>query len=142
MGKLEPILCLLVLTLAQPASPGDGGGAKTPPGGRIAVLRKQIETLRTKKDVQGLQKLGAEIKAEWLAKKSPTHYQAILDLCLAICSTRTTEPGINESIRDLVADGLPAAWREGPLLETVEYPDVLVSKAVSDGAALDPTPGS
>ena len=47
--------------------------------------------------------------------------------------------GRTNAMRDLVADGLPAAWREGPLLENVEYPDVLVARAVSDGAALDLT---
>jgi hypothetical protein len=52
---------------------------------------------------------------------------------MAFCS----RAGRTNAIHDLVADGFPAAWREGPLLETVEYPDVLVSKAVSDGAALD-----
>jgi hypothetical protein len=45
--------------------------------------------------------------------------------------------GRTNAIHDLVADGLPAAWREGPLLERVEYPDVLVAKAVGDGTALD-----
>ena len=48
-------------------------------------------------------------------------------------------PICTNAIHDLVADGLPAAWREGPLLQDVEYPDVLVAKAVSDGAALDLT---
>jgi len=52
---------------------------------------------------------------------------------VAFCS----RAGRTNAIHDLVADGLPAAWREGPLLERVEYPDVLVTKAVSDGTALD-----
>ena len=47
---------------------------------------------------------------------------------VAFCS----RAGRTNAIHDLVADGLPAAWREGPLLENVEYPDVLVAKAVSD----------
>jgi hypothetical protein len=54
---------------------------------------------------------------------------------VAFCS----RAGRTNAIHDLVAEGLPAAWREGPLLENVEYPDVLVAKAVSDGAALDLT---
>ena len=54
---------------------------------------------------------------------------------VAFCS----RAGRTNAIHDLVADGLPAAWREGPLLENVQYPDVLVAKAVSDGAALDLT---
>jgi hypothetical protein len=101
MAKLKVTLGLLLL-FVQPAIPGDGGGAKSLPDGRIAELRKQIASLRAKTDVKGLRQLGVEIKAEWLANKSPTHYQAILELCLAMSSTRTTEPGINESIRDLV----------------------------------------
>ena len=52
---------------------------------------------------------------------------------VAFCS----RAGRTNAMHDLVADGLPAAWREGPLLESVEYPDVLVAKAVSDGTALD-----
>lgn len=47
--------------------------------------------------------------------------------------------GRTNALHDLVVDGLPAAWREGPLLEHVEYPEVLVARAVSDGAALDLT---
>lgn len=45
--------------------------------------------------------------------------------------------GRRSGLRDLVAFGPPAAWRDGPVLEQAAYPDVLVAKAVSDGAALD-----
>jgi len=38
---------------------------------------------------------------------------------------------------DLVANGLPEAWKNGPLLQEAAYPQVLVAGAVSDGAALD-----
>jgi hypothetical protein len=100
--SIKVILWLLFLFFILPASPGEGGDAKSPPNVRIAELRKQIATLHAKPDVKGLQQLSGAIKAEWLANKSPTHYQAILELCLAISSTRTTEPGVNESIRDLV----------------------------------------
>jgi hypothetical protein len=100
MARLNVFLCLFALLFIQSASPGEGGDAKSS-NARIAELRKQIVTLRAKPDVKALQQLGVEIKAEWLAKKSPTHYRAILDLCLAISSTRTTEPDVNELIRDL-----------------------------------------
>ena len=39
--------------------------------------------------------------------------------------------------RDMISRGLPAAWREGPVLADAPYPDVLVAKAVTDGRALD-----
>lgn len=45
--------------------------------------------------------------------------------------------GRRSGLRDLVAFGPPAPWRDGPVLEEAAYPDVLVAKAVSDGAALD-----
>ncbi len=38
-------------------------------------------------------------------------------------------------IHDLVARGMPEAFRTGPVLEEAAYPDVLVAKAVSDGQA-------
>lgn len=38
---------------------------------------------------------------------------------------------------DLVTNGRPAAWRDGPLLQEARYPEVLVAGAVSDGEALD-----
>lgn len=38
---------------------------------------------------------------------------------------------------DLINRGNPAAWDEGPLLDEVPYPDVLVARAVTDGRALD-----
>lgn len=42
----------------------------------------------------------------------------------------------SNGFHDLVAHGMPQAWREGPLLSEATYPDVLVAGAVSDGAAL------
>lgn len=36
----------------------------------------------------------------------------------------------------LVATGIPGEWRSGPLLAEAPYPDVLVARAVTDGAAL------
>lgn len=45
--------------------------------------------------------------------------------------------GRRSGLRDLVAFGAPEQWRDGPVLEDAAYPDVLVAKAVSDGAALD-----
>ena len=45
--------------------------------------------------------------------------------------------GRHSGLRDLVAFGAPDAWRQGPVLAEAAYPDVLVAKAVTDGAALD-----
>ncbi len=41
------------------------------------------------------------------------------------------------TVRDMVNKGLPAAWRTGPLLAEAPYPEVIVTRAVSDGAALN-----
>jgi Linalool dehydratase/isomerase len=38
---------------------------------------------------------------------------------------------------DLVRDGVPDVWLNGPRLEEAPYPDVLVARAVSDGQDLD-----
>lgn len=48
-----------------------------------------------------------------------------------------TQFGREDSFRGLVRDGFPDAWRTGPRLADVAYPDVLVSYAVTDGQALD-----
>ena len=40
------------------------------------------------------------------------------------------------TVRDMVNKGLPEAWRTGPLLAEATYPEVIVTRAVSDGAAL------
>jgi hypothetical protein len=45
--------------------------------------------------------------------------------------------GRRSALRDLVAFGPPREWRDGPVLDAAAYPDVLVARAVSDGAALD-----
>lgn len=45
--------------------------------------------------------------------------------------------GRRSGLRDLVAHGVPEAWRTGPVLAEAAYPDVLVAKAVTDGHALD-----
>lgn len=45
--------------------------------------------------------------------------------------------GRKDGLRDLVAHGVPDAWRSGPVLAECAYPDVLVARAVTDGHALD-----
>lgn len=41
------------------------------------------------------------------------------------------------AFHDLLRTGMPEAWRSGPMLAEVPYPDVLVYRAVSDGKALE-----
>jgi hypothetical protein len=41
------------------------------------------------------------------------------------------------AMRDLLAFGVPSAWKTGPILAEAIYPDVLVAKAVTDGITLD-----
>jgi hypothetical protein len=41
------------------------------------------------------------------------------------------------TVRDMVNKGLPEAWRSGPLLAEANYPEVIVTRAVSDGAGLN-----
>lgn len=41
------------------------------------------------------------------------------------------------SMADLLAGQVPQPWRSGPVLAQAAYPDVLVSRAVTDGRALD-----
>ena len=43
------------------------------------------------------------------------------------------------AMRDLLSGEVPAEWRTGPVLAQAAYPDVLVTRAVSDGRALDMT---
>jgi hypothetical protein len=45
--------------------------------------------------------------------------------------------GREHGFRDMIERGLPQAWRDGPILADAPYPDVLVSRAVTDGKALD-----
>jgi hypothetical protein len=41
------------------------------------------------------------------------------------------------TIRNMVNQGLPQAWAQGPILAEAQYPQVIVARAVSDGAALN-----
>ena len=41
------------------------------------------------------------------------------------------------TVRDMVNKGLPDAWATGPILADAKYPDVIVTRAVTDGSALD-----
>lgn len=41
------------------------------------------------------------------------------------------------TVRDMVNKGLPEAWRMGPLLAGANYAEATVTRAVSDGSALD-----
>ncbi|MFC8528815.1 hypothetical protein [Nocardia sp. NPDC057227] len=45
--------------------------------------------------------------------------------------------GRRSGMRDLIGFGMPDAWRQGPRIAAAAYPEVLVARAVSDGAALD-----
>ena len=45
--------------------------------------------------------------------------------------------GGRNTIRDMVNRGLPDAWARGPILADAVYPDVIVGRAVTDGAALE-----
>ena len=42
-----------------------------------------------------------------------------------------------DAMADLLAGKVPEAWRTGPILAQAAYPDVLVTRAVTDGQALD-----
>lgn len=67
-----------------------------------------------------------------------------------IAATRTEigrryDPGLADAmtwsrrntVRDMVNKGLPEAWAKGPILAEATYPDVIVTRAVTDGEALD-----
>lgn len=43
----------------------------------------------------------------------------------------------HSAMRDLLRFGTPATWKAGPVLAEAAYPDVLVAKAVTDGAGLE-----
>lgn len=45
--------------------------------------------------------------------------------------------GRGRVLTDMMTVGRPQAWTDGPRLAEIPHPDVLVAKAVSDGAALD-----
>jgi len=45
--------------------------------------------------------------------------------------------GRANAVAELVNEGMPQPWREGPVIADARYPDLLVARAVSDGTALD-----
>jgi hypothetical protein len=45
--------------------------------------------------------------------------------------------GRANGLSDLVNEGPPQQWRDGPYIDALGYPDVLPAKAVSDGSALE-----
>ena len=45
--------------------------------------------------------------------------------------------GRANAVAELVNEGMPEPWRDGPVIADARYPDLLVARAVSDGAALD-----
>jgi len=47
--------------------------------------------------------------------------------------------GRTQGMSDLVNRGLPAAWKQGPFISDLRYPEVLPARAVSDGEALEAT---
>jgi hypothetical protein len=47
--------------------------------------------------------------------------------------------GRTQGMSDLVNHGLPAAWKRGPFISDLRYPELLPARAVSDGEALEAT---
>ena len=45
--------------------------------------------------------------------------------------------GRTNGLSDLVQTGPPAEWRDGPVIDDMNYPEVLPARAVSDGEALE-----
>ncbi|MFD9550838.1 hypothetical protein ACFWBG_25905 [Nocardia salmonicida] len=72
------------------------------------------------------------IRREGVARYAGLSTQGNLYSLLA----RFARPAAN---RDLIGAGLPARWRTGPRLAEAAYPEVSVSRAVTDGHALDLT---
>ena len=63
------------------------------------------------------------------------HYEgASVSAHAVIFCARNMRPN---GLHDLIKVGMPKPWQDGPLLEKAEYPKVLVTRAVSDGKALD-----
>ncbi|MBI5618327.1 MAG: hypothetical protein HY943_18750 [Gammaproteobacteria bacterium] len=82
----------------------------------------------------------AAVRVE-LAQLDSRHHGGVLSY--PGCSTWThafmlkSRLGRANALKDLVDEGLPAAWRDGPVIVEAAYPQVLVAKAVSDGRALE-----
>ena len=63
------------------------------------------------------------------------HYEgASVSAHAVIFCARNMRPN---GLHDLINVGMPQPWQQGPLLEKAEYPKVLVTRAVSDGKALE-----
>ena len=63
------------------------------------------------------------------------HYEgASVSAHAVIFCARNMRPN---GLHDLIKVGMPKPWQDGPLLEKAEYPKVLVTRAVSDGKALE-----
>jgi hypothetical protein len=106
MRPLPRIACLFVLTLFAPAAAEGQRPAKSPLNRRIQDLHEHVKDLRAKADVPALKQLGADVKAEWLKAKSSEYFPVIFDICLALNSCRTAEPGIAQTIEDLALAAL------------------------------------
>lgn len=63
------------------------------------------------------------------------HYEkASVSAHAVIFCARNMRPN---GLHDLINVGMPKPWQQGPILAKAEYPKVLVTRAVSDGQALD-----
>ena len=87
-------------------------------------------------DTELAQRLGldAEAMLEPVTEHGVRRYAKASTLSnAALFGAQIGNPGTH---RHRVVDGMPAAWRDGPVLDGCAYPQVLVARAVSDGADL------
>ena len=82
------------------------------------LMLEKLDTTHTSRIIDGIQ-----------------HYEgASVSAHAVIFCARNMRPN---GLHDLIQVGMPEPWQKGPLLEKAEYPNVLVTRAVSDGKALN-----
>jgi hypothetical protein len=107
------LLCVSCAILFPPSSSGKDGETAAPQQAQVRALRKQIDALQAAKDVDGLRKLAAEAKTEWLPAKNAEYYPVILDLCVALNSTAPTPEGY-EAMRGLAVSVIDSPGEKPP----------------------------
>src|SRR6267143_4833104 len=68
----------------------------------------RVKLIRKNSDVEGVQKLMADIDAEWGAKKDAAYYYVIVELCGAVSSWPALDPNRTNLVRKLATTAIDA----------------------------------
>lgn len=97
--------------------------------GNIPIVERAHEIRTLFAILQAAVQMGDDEVVNLLSEKVDREYGAGTSIAVKLGNRKA-------GLFQFISEGLPPAWAQGPVLSQADFPDVLVARAVSDGAAL------